>query len=66
MKNGTFRPALPKSSRPRKRGTSRLFVLGAAFAASTTMTGAGVTPAQAAQVGRNEQSAVRFDIPAGP
>jgi hypothetical protein len=82
MKNRTFPAFRPRSSRPRKRGTSRLFVLGAAFAASTAATGFGVAPAQAAQLGRNERSAVgsgalsapvaqdrtavRFDIPPGP
>jgi catecholate siderophore receptor len=57
-------------------------VFGAAFAASTAVTGAGVAPARAAQLGGNERSpvgsgavsapaaqdptAVRFDIPPGP
>ncbi len=66
MKNRTFRAFLPRSPRPRKRGTSRLFVIGAAFAASTAVPGAGVGPAGAAQLGRNERTAAPSDAASAP
>jgi len=82
MKNRTFRPFVSGPRLPRKRGTSRLFVLGAAFASSAAMTAAGATPAQAGQgipegqpaLSANAGAAqagdpsaqVRFDIRSGP
>src|SRR5262245_42992624 len=78
MRKQTNRYRVSGSRRGRKRGTSRLFVLGA-FAASAVVTGPGVTTAQAAQrpgegntlvsnaAGAAQAAAtVRFDIPAGP
>ena len=64
MKNRTVR----SSRRPRKRGTARLFVLGAAFAASTAVGARTVTPAygQPVQAGAAQSSErVSFDIQAG-
>ena len=82
MKNRTFRHFVSAPGRPRKRGTSRLFVLGAAFASSAAMTAAGATPAQAGTGHPDGQSSlsanagaaqagdpsaqVRFDIRSGP
>jgi catecholate siderophore receptor len=55
-----------KQRRHRRRGTARLFVLGAAFMASTAIGGKIATPvyAQGAPAAAS-QAAVRFDIPAG-
>jgi hypothetical protein len=54
-------------SRRRRRGTARLFVLGAAFMASTAM-GGKLAPRVYAQgtAAAASQAALRFDIPAGP
>src|SRR5262245_30338329 len=71
MKNRTFRNLL-SSRRSRKRGVSRLFVLGAAFAASTavnesTAAAVQVTPPQTEGKAAATQGApVSFNIPAGP
>ena len=82
MKNRTFRSFVLGPRRLRKRGTSRLFVLGAAFASSAAVTAAGVAPAHAGQRIPDGQPAlslgagagqagdtsaqVRFDIRSGP
>jgi catecholate siderophore receptor len=58
-----------RSPRPRKRGTSRLFVLGATFAAVGSGVAHGQSPARPATTapvtGAQTTAAVRFDIPAG-
>ena len=82
MKNRTFRPLVSDARRPRKRGTSRLFVLGAAFASSAAVSAAGAMPAQAGQATPGGQTglsanagaaqtgdpsaSLRFDIRSGP
>ena len=53
-------------ARRRRRGTARLFVLGAAFMASTAIGGKIATPVHAqGAAAAASQTAVRFDIPAG-
>ena len=47
MKNRTFASTNPSRARRRRRGTSRLFVLGAAFMASTAVSGKLTTPVYA-------------------
>ena len=47
MKNRTFAPTNSSRARRRRRGTSRLFVLGAAFMASTAVSGELTTPVYA-------------------
>ena len=51
MHNRSFR-GIGRRQRPRKRGTARLYVLGAAFAASTVASGNVVAPLYAAEVRR--------------
>ena len=51
MHNRSFR-AIGRRQKPRKRGTARLYVLGAAFAASTVASGNVVAPLYAAEVRR--------------
>jgi iron complex outermembrane receptor protein len=76
MKNRTLTSRQPRARR--RRGTSRLFVLGAAFMASTAIGGRLCTPAHAqalpksdgirgpvAAVGAQAAYARRFDIAAG-
>ena len=67
MKHRTF-AAKPsqRGNRRRRRGTARLFVLGAAFMASTAV--GGITPTAHAQTAPavTLQTALRFDIEAGP
>ena len=68
MKNRTFRQFLSRQ-RPRKRGVSRLFMLGAALAASATVDArpASASPPQDRQKASAspQGGAVRFEIPAG-
>ena len=57
---------MKKSRRRRRRGTARLFVLGAAFMASTVMGGELATPVHAQGTGAAaSQAALSFDVPAG-
>jgi catecholate siderophore receptor len=66
MKNTTF-SSNRAGARRRRRGTARLFVLGAAFMASTAV-GGKLAPRVYAQgtASAVSQTALRFDIPAGP
>jgi catecholate siderophore receptor len=82
MKNRTFHRFVSGHHRPRKHGTSRLFMLGAAFASSAAVIPAGVAPAHAGQgipdgqpalsvsggAGQagDSSASLRFDIRSGP
>jgi catecholate siderophore receptor len=67
MKQRTFKGTNSTRARPRRRGTARLFVLGAAFMASATVGGQLAPPvhAQEARPAASQAAANRFDIPAG-
>ena len=71
MKKTAIRARVPGSAGRRKRGTSRLFVLGAALTASAAVVSPALAAPQAGQAtGASARpapaAAVRFDIAAGP
>ena len=64
MKTTRFSKSDKKGRHGRKRGTARLFVLGAAFAAATS--GSGTSAAQAQTPPAQSAAAVVFSIQPGP
>src|SRR5688572_8105851 len=68
MKHRTFgnRKAQQGTPRRRRRGTARLFVLGATFMASTAIGGIAPTAYAQGTPAATAQMALRFDVAAGP
>ncbi len=68
MKNRTFKKA-DRNGRPRRRGTARLFVLSAAFMASTSAPALAQIPTELAAQSSTQavqQTRAQYNLPAGP